>query len=360
MNSNEEEESNLSDDLGAAYDAAEAQMDEGGVLEEPSITLELKDEESTDKPAVTEGEGDPGPSDEAGEGAAKQEANADGIQAGDKDTEAGSKDIPAPVSWKAATREHWKNLPKVVKEEIARREHDISVGMRRNSEAATRGSTYDNIMNKYQSVFAATGQSPFQVVDQVVQTAAMLQGGTPGHKAQVVADIISQYGVDITTLDGILSGQPAAENEGGGVPANVQAMIDQALAPYQQQMSANQQAQKRQQDQLVHTANNEVDSFRDDPKNEFYSDVREDMADLLDLAAKRGYKMSLKDAYSRACAAREDISDVVASRDVAAEFVKKKVASKSIAGVPGGSGAVAEGGSLRESIASAWENSGRV
>lgn len=125
-------------------------------------------------------------------------------------------------------------------------------------------------------------------------------------------------------------------------------------------MQATQQAQQQAQQRVTETANNEVDAFSKDAKNEFYRDVREDMADLLDLAAKRGYEMTLKDAYDRACAARPDIAGVIAARGAAVDHVKKRVASKSITGAPSGTTVASEASSLRESIASAWENSGRV
>ena len=57
--------------------------------------------------------------------------------------------------------------------------------------------------------------------------------------------------------------------------------------------------QQSRQETIVQTAVKEVESFGSD--KDFFEDVREDMADLLDLAAKRGLDLSLEQAYERAC-----------------------------------------------------------
>ena len=65
-----------------------------------------------------------------------------------------------------------------------------------------------------------------------------------------------------------------------------------------------------------------------DSQNEFYNDVRSDMADLLDMAANRGRQMSMQDAYNTACAAHPQISKVMAGRQAQQSVQQKKQESQ--------------------------------
>jgi hypothetical protein len=53
-------------------------------------------------------------------------------------------------------------------------------------------------------------------------------------------------------------------------------------------------------------------------KAEFLDDVREDMADLLEGAARRGVALTMEEAYDRACHMNPDIRRVLQQRESAA------------------------------------------
>jgi hypothetical protein len=199
-------------------------------------------------------------------------------------------------------------------------------------------------------------------------TAAALYNGSPQQKVATVAAMINNFGIDLQMLDSYLaSGQLPAGAAGGGVPPAaaggqdisrmVEMAVSQALAP----VLRGQQAQTQQmQEQL----NNEIDAFANNPENEFFEDVRETMADVLELAAKRGEKVDLPTAYQRAILMHNEIADVVAERNLrkkaeaasaAAAAAKKKAVS--ITGAPAKEPA-ARGNSVRDALVSAIDSLG--
>jgi hypothetical protein len=119
------------------------------------------------------------------------------------------------------------------------------------------------------------------------------------------------------------------------------------LTQQQQQILA-----KQQQDQQAVLSN--IEKMASDPKFEHFADVREDMADIIDLQAKKGVYLTLEQAYTRAIAMNPDISQVEATsrmnaakteaaRAANAKAQLAKAASKSVGGAPNGLSSGASG-----------------
>ena len=176
--------------------------------------------------------------------------------------------------------------------------------------------------------------------------------GSPVQRAHTVANLIKQFGVDIATLDEVLSGQQVRE----APPKPVDPELEE-LRHFAQQYKQQQAWQAQQSQQVVAS---EVTQFAQDPKNEFYMDVRDDMADILDMAAKRNMNMSLQEAYRRACMVHPEISQILQKRSTAPTERQKRAAS-SISGSPGGSGDDSlQSDSVRDAIERAWDMAGRT
>lgn len=271
---------------------------------------------------------------------------------GEAGTEAKPEDSEAPpVGLPPAAREVWKDTPKAMKEAMVKREHDFATGIQRYAENAKRAEGMDRVLQPYQQYLAMNG-GPAQTINTLLQTGAGLQMGTPAQKAQTVASLIQQFGVDIQTLDTLLVGKtPQAKPQDA-----VQQAVQQAVAPYQQQMEQFRamQAQAAQQQQGAVTQ--EVNEFG--TKNEFYTDVRGDMADILDMAANRGQQMTMQQAYDKACLLHPEISNIMQARSKAPTD-NQRLAASSISGAPGGAGGSNSDLSLRATIEDAWANAGR-
>ncbi len=225
--------------------------------------------------------------------------------------------IPAPVSWKPAARELWNKLPREAQLEVQRRETEIQRGLQQASGHKKMAQEYFDIVKPYEQLMRANGHTPRQSIEGLLQSAAALQVGNAQQKVAIVTDIIKNYGIDIQMLDNSLAGEELPQSE----LAPVQQMLQQELAPIRNFMGNFQQQEQRTVQEAQTTMENEVADFA--AKNEFFEDVREDMADIMDLAAKRGRSMTLEDAYKKACAEDPEISKVLKQREAAARASRR-------------------------------------
>jgi hypothetical protein len=173
-------------------------------------------------------------------------------------------------------------------------------------------------------------------------TAARLRTAPAPDLANVVAGIIKQFGVGrfgnsfIEQLDAALVGEvPQMDPQ---VMA-VQQAVQQQMAPVQQFINQFQQAQAQQQQRVAQEAQGEVQNFLS--QAEFANDVREDMADLMEVAQRRGRELTLQEAYRQACLTNPQVRAVLEARSKAAggqrlttAAQKAKSAAVSVTGSP--------------------------
>ena len=317
---------------------------------------ETPDEPTDTKPAEEAQEADEKGADttaeeEAGEPEDKAAEQAGEPKAGER--EAGPT-YKAPKSWKPGPREKWSSLPPDIQQEISRREGEIRRGMRETTEARHTAAQFKETIQPFMQLIEADQSTPMEAVKNLMQTAAGLRLGTPAQKVGIVADVINRFGVDIQMLDNALAGKMQHDP--------VAQQVQQQLAPMQQLMQQMQAREQAQTQQFNQEAEESIQDFADDPENEFFEDVREDMADIIDRATARGQRMSLKDAYNRAIMLNDDIAEVVSQRKVQAQLAKSqepvanaKKAAVSVKGAPT-VGEATSGSSVRDSIINAIES----
>ena len=161
----------------------------------------------------------------------------------------------------------------------------------------------------------AENSNPLQAIDNVMATAAKLRTGTAPEIAQLVSGIVKQFGVGrfgqdfISQLDGALVGEIPQNHDQN---TQLQQAIQQQLQPVQNFMNEFQQAKQNQTQQVRMEAQDEVQDFIE--KAEFSEDVREEMADLMEVADRRGRDLSLQDAYRQACLANPRVRAVLQKR----------------------------------------------
>ncbi len=266
-------------------------------------------------------------------------------QAKEKETETGTAESesvePGPIAWRAAAKQHWKDLPPEVRQEVARREKDIQQGLRDSTDARRFHEEFGQAVEPYRPLMQGAGVDPLTATKNLWQMAATLQMGNPQQKAQMVAQIIQQNAVDLQTLNDVLVGQVPAQGGNGGTDPGLASMIQRELAPVRQFMGSIENARQQKQQEIAQTAEQEIEKFAQDPANLFFEDVHEDMADMLELASQRGRQMSLKEAYDRAVAMRPDLVQVVQHQqgrqtavETAGTLARKKRAASSVQGVP--------------------------
>jgi len=304
----------------------------------------------------SEPEGEASSNEESGQYTQEYAAAAGGEELGGGDTGTGSEDF-APQSLSATAREAWRDTPAAMKAEITKRERDFQQGIQKYAEGTKRSQSMDRALQPYQQYMQMNGGAA-ESLQTLLQTGSALQMGTPVQKAGIVANLINQFGIDVQTLDGMLSGQ--------GVPQEAQQqsqleqMFNQRLGPMQQQLNQYQQRDQYQAQQAAGAINNELTQFSQAPEHEFYADVRMQMADIMDMAANRGQHMDLQEAYSTACQLNPEIKKIVDGRALAASSQSRRRAGSSIHGTPGGPGGSAGSNQMRDAIEDAWDAAGRA
>lgn len=247
-----------------------------------------------------------------------------------------------PVSWRPDVREHWASLPPDVRAEVARREAEVQRTLQETAEARKFTEQLQGVIRPYEGFIRAENSNPLAAIDNLMATAARLRTGTAPELAQLVAGMVKQFGVGrfgnsfIEQLDSALAGEvPKSDPQ----QAQVQQLLQQQLAPVQQFMSQFQQAQLAQQQQAQQAAAKEVSDFI--AKAEFGEDVREEMADIMEISQRRGREITLQDAYKQAClvnprvrAALEARAKSRSAQQLQGAAQKAKAAAVSVSGAP--------------------------
>lgn len=289
----------------------EAAHDEPAAAPEASADLNaLAEGETADSQEVQQRERD-----DQGRFAKKQQEaqQQEGIQPGPKSgpRQQGEK---APASWRPDVREHWASLPETVRAEIHRREVEVQRTLQETAEARKTAESINQVINPYMPFIKAEGSNPIQAIDNLMSTAARLRTGTAPELATMVAGIVKQFGIGrfgsqfINQLDAALAGEAVVDPQ----VSQLDQLVQQKIAPVQQFMTQFQQMQAQQQARIQQEAASEVSNFLE--QAEFGNDVREDMADLLEAAQRRGQNLSLVDAYKKACMMNDRVRAVMAQR----------------------------------------------
>jgi hypothetical protein len=301
-------ENTLREALEEAWDESE---ETGGSPEDTEEPLRDSSQEPEPEGAPEGGEPD-GDEDESSEGEEPEEpeASEEPEEADEPEPVVAKKGLEkAPNSWTPKAREHWNKIPDEVKSEIQKRELEIQQGLTRSADARKLANEFQQTVQPFEGLIRSQNSTPIQAVQNLMTTAAGLTLGTAQQKAQIISEIIQNYGVDINILDKVLVGQDVSSPND-----EIAKLIDQRLAPVNQLMQQVNTARQETQAQAQQRVQQEIQDFANDPKNEFFNDVREDMADLMDLAAQRGQQMSLADAYERAVYANPKTRELAASR----------------------------------------------
>lgn len=214
----------------------------------------------------------------------------------------GPKSDKAPASWRPEVREHWAKLPESVRAEVARRETEVQRTLQETAQARQYAESISKTFAPYEAYIKAEGATPMQVIDNLMGTAVRLRTSTGPELANLMAGMVQQFGTGrfgqqfIEMLDSALAGNAPRVDP---AQMQIQQTIQQQLAPVQQFMSQFQQAQAAQQAQVAQQAVSEVEQFIS--QVEFGNDVRNEMADLMEVASRRGQQLSMQDAYRQAC-----------------------------------------------------------
>lgn len=206
-------------------------------------------------------------------------------------------EIKPPSSWKPEAKEAFIKAErgealtpqeiKILTAEAQRREGDFFKGVEEFKTHAQKARAYESAIAPYRQTIQSMGMDEPAAIAALLQADHTLRYSDPATKAQYLAQLAQQYGVD---LGQVQAPQP--------VDPQVQYLQQQMSALRQQQMLWQNSIQQQEQAK----AHQELEGFSGSGKTHFEA-VRNDMADLLE----SGKAASLEQAYEMAIWMRPDI-----------------------------------------------------
>ncbi len=275
-------------------------------------------------------------------------------------------ELKPPVDWSPEVAATWGDLSPEVQTAIHERERHVNQVLQESADSRHAVESFNQMIQPYAPMMQAEGVTdPLQAVHGLLQTTSKLMMGTPQQKAQTIAGLIAHYGVDISTLDATLAGEPTVD------PAVNQfnQVLDQRLAPLQQLLDRVNQTDQASAEKSKAEATQSIQQFSADPKNKYFEQVRNEMADQIEIAAQGGRQITMEQAYQSACMANPQVAPLML-QDLADEAAQKgnKVAEAaanagvSVSGIPTGGSVneLTDDMSLREMLESQVAGGNRI
>jgi hypothetical protein len=271
----------------------------------------------------------------------------------------------APASWKKEAKGSWAELPLQVRQEVYKREMEVERVLKETAPIRQQIQEIQQVVSPFMARIQSAGVTPVQAMQELFRADFVLATGTPQSKAQMMAKLVKDYGVSIEDLDAAIvagmQGQQQPQQQGfdpNYVNQLVQQQLQQALAPIYQERQQKEQA-------VAQQAVSTVEQMSLDPQYPYFDEVREEMADLIEVASRRGIALSLEDAYTKAVSINPGVSGqqsrqamMTQANQQHQQAQRARNAASSVSGAPasGGANAFAGDGSLRGSIEAAFNN----
>ncbi len=335
---------------------------QGAAAETPPTTVQPDDQSAPDaERKVDTAKADAGAVETAKPDAAGKKAEVPPAKA-DEQVQPGQHRVDrAPASWKKEAKGAWAAVPLHIRQEVYRREMEINRALEDANRSKQAAQQFEQAAVPYMARLQSLNATPQQAFQHLLNADYRLATGTPQQKAQLIDKLLQDYGVDITELDRVIAARLGGQQPTPAQPditQLVQQQLQQALAPiYQQQ----QQAQQAQQQQVEQT----VEQMSLDPKYPYFDELRDDMADLMEINSRRGVYITLEQAYNKAVQMNPEVSAQVqrqASMSQAnqqhLQAQRVKAAASSVSGAPAGGGdnKFVGDGSMRGDLEAAFAN----
>lgn len=217
-----------------------------------------------------------------------------------------------PASWRPTAHEHWDTLHPAAQEEILRVESTTQQLIQRQALARKQAEAWERTIAPYKPYIQG---EPTQWADNILRTGVQLQVAHPRQRAEILANLAVQMGVDVNDLDTSLQaalsgrGQPARQHQPQAEPE-----WRVALAQMQQQIQAMQYMP-------VVSAFEQKAQFLEEPMpgNRTRADgapfrVRDAVALRLKVAEQEGVALTLDEAYDEVIARHPTVQEALKQR----------------------------------------------
>lgn len=271
----------------------------------------------------------------------------------------------APTSWGVQRDALWAKVPSEVRAIINKRETEIQKGMSQAGRATQIAEEYVSLIKPYENTIRNIGTTPKEAINSVMQTATMMIVGTQEQKAAILTEMIQRYNVDLPVLDAALSKYLEGKGKNPNPtpqPQNqpMDPRIIQQLQPLFALQQRLEQQEGMQQQRLQTAAAEAINSVQAEP---YFEDVRDDMADIMEISAKRGVVLTIKQAYDKAVQINPEVSKLVGQKTkqlsvsaAASTLARARRAASTVKGAPGASALKGTANDRRSAIEAAWDS----
>lgn len=203
----------------------------------------------------------------------------------------------APSGWSPKARERWSQIPEDLRSEILRREEDSAKGVRQLQEEVAPMRGFVNTLAPFIQEAFSNAQDPAQYIGSVMVAERALRTGDINSKFEALLSIADQYKIPLREIINKSAGEEVLKT-----PAQQQFQLPPEI---QRELEESRRWREQQSRGSSSTA---IQDFA--AKNEFFEDVREEMAVLLEAGAAK----DLQGAYERAIWANPSTREVLLSR----------------------------------------------
>lgn len=264
--------------------------------EEENESRDVKSEGKTNKEAKNDN--DDKDADEVKEEKSDVEVKAE------KKTEGEKRTIRAPSSWSAKAKDSFYDLPEHIQAEVLKREEDFHGGIKQYKERADYADRLQRVIMPYEAQLRASGQTPEQVVQTMLDASYRLSQGTPQQKAQYLFQIAQESGADLQSLIKYGNNTETTGNYASTEQNSYIAQLEQRLRQLEGYTTQQATLSQQQQEQQIYSSINQFKNETDEagrPKHPFFEDVEQDMAAIITIARQNGRPTpTLSQAYEQA------------------------------------------------------------
>lgn len=211
--------------------------------------------------------------------------------------------LEPPASLSAQAKAEFKTLPEHFQREFIKRENDFKKGVEKYKQSADLGKRVAKVIEPYKPIIEQRGLNVDNVIATMLNASYRLSTGTPEQRAQYLAQIARESNIDLNLLVNSGHNQSTAAMPNGQQRNETNAQYEARLARLEYERQ--QELLLRQQQEQLSLAQ-QVQAFetaRDDKGNlkyPYFQNVREEMADVIDLAQAKGKQITLEQAYQQA------------------------------------------------------------
>lgn len=260
-----------------------------------------------------------------------------------------------PPGWSIKSKSEWDKLPQHVRDDIAKRETEVSSGFEQYQglrpyaeRAKNSGQTLTQALQAYTGIEDMIRRDFGGGVLHIAANAGLTQN----EAAQIFAGLAQRLGHQFAPGNQNAPGGSVPEQNGAADPQALRQVLDPFVSPLSQRLQQLEnlitQQTEGQQRQRLNTVTQVIENFRQAPEHKYYDNLEETIGDLLEggVVKRTGdFAADLSKAYEMACRLNPEISEALISERVAKTAEEKakqareaaekaRNASRSVTGSP--------------------------